>query len=156
MGVSASPGCLNCGGYYVRSCRYSRYFGAGFKHVHTRVKREGVRWGMLVRRISLALLAFFLATASSFASICDVSCSFAAFHPVNHAGFGVLVHTNTTQIDHSCCRNRDQDQIAVPHLTMSPDCAVDPVLRLQLPMPPLVHGIAASVHGVQTIRFRPA
>jgi len=111
---------------------------------------------MLVRRISLALLAFFLATASSFASICDVSCSFAAFHPVNHAGFGVLVHTNTTQIDHSCCRNRDQDQIAVPHLTMSPDCAVDPVLRLQLPMPPLVHGIAASVHGVQTIRFRPA
>lgn len=117
---------------------------------------------MRFRRVALILLAMVFTTASSFASICDVSCSFVEFHPARPG----MVHSRPAPsvdvkmnmaagADHSCCQRRDQDSaVIVPHLAMSPDCAIDPALRTQFPTAVEAHVLPIHVHAVQAISVR--
>lgn len=110
-------------------------------------------------RNAVALLALCFFTASSWASLCDISCAFAQFHPTRHS----MNHSRSAEsfdanrnmpahADHGCCRNGDRESaIRAPHLAMSPDCAVDPSLRLQLPTPTDARAIPAAAQTFQIV-----
>ncbi len=113
---------------------------------------------MRSRHIALIPLSIVIVIASSFASVCDVSCLVAQFHPIT-AAMNYSYSTSSVNVNlkvavapsHSCCQNRGRGSaIIVPHLAMSPDCAVDPSLRSQSPRRVEARDIPVSTFAIQS------
>jgi hypothetical protein len=100
---------------------------------------------MRIRSATAVLLALLLSSASSWASICDLSCG------VNHSLSARLTITNAhpsmsfgnnmamagDHMDHRCCQARNKESaITAPHHPMAPDYAQARCVRLQVPVPP--------------------
>ena len=86
-------------------------------------------------RTAVALLALCFFTASSWASLCDLSCAFAQFHPTRHS----MNHSRSTEsfdanrnmpahADHGCCRNGDRESAI--RLRTSPCRRTAPSIRV--------------------------